>query len=125
MHVFLNFFLASSGVIPNFSLIFFRTINGFNIFILVIFVKLILNALVFLYFFAKFCRIDLFVACGRHFPAKKLYFCVELWSTKSNVVMNYGIFPVATIAVARFDRYDCATPIVTIVEIEIFLCQRS
>ena len=27
----------------------------------------------------------------------KLYFCVELWDTKSNVVMTYGIFPVATI----------------------------
>ena len=28
----------------------------------------------------------------------KLYFRVELWDTKSNVVMTYGIFPVATIA---------------------------
>ena len=71
--------------------------NGFNIFILIIFVKRIIKALVFLYFFAKFCRIDMFVACGRYFPAKKLYCCVELWNTKSNVVMTYGIFPVATI----------------------------
>ena len=28
----------------------------------------------------------------------KLYICVELWNTKSNVVMTYGIFPVAMIA---------------------------
>ena len=103
---------------------FFPTV-GVNIFIPVTFV--------FLYFFAKICFIDLAIACGRPFPSKKLIcFCVELWDTNPNVVTDLwdissrydGYDRRNQFSYGRFDRYnrfDRATPIATIVEIEIFL----
>ena len=44
----------------------------------------------------------------------------DLWDISSRYDRGRNQF-----SYARFDRYDCATPIVTILEIEIFLCQRS